>query len=38
VVEVAAVFGRDGDKTVRRAKAARVHLAGTTILGLERDE
>jgi hypothetical protein len=37
VVEVRAVFGRNGE-TVRRAKAARVHLAGTTILGLERDE
>ena len=37
VVEVRTVFPGEG-ASGRRAKAARVHLAGTSVLGLERDE
>jgi hypothetical protein len=37
VVEVKTLFLRDG-KTIGRAKAARVHLSGPRVLGLERDE
>jgi len=37
VVEVRTVFPREPE-TSRAAKAARVHLAGTSVLGLERDE
>ena len=37
VVEVRTVFPGEAD-TNRRTRAARIHLAGTTILGLERDE
>ena len=37
VVEVRTVFPGETE-TSRPTRAARVHLAGTTVLGLERDE